>query len=199
MAVDDHPIFLEGILSLLQLDPDLRLVTTASNGAEAIRRYRECLPDVTLMDVRMGTMDGRDATESIIGEFPGARIIWLTMYEGSYIASRAMAAGAYGFLSKHMVRYDLPDIVRRVHAGHRIYAPSDRNPHEQSWADNLTAREVEVLRLVAKGCSNKRAASILSISEHTVSGHMKSLMPKLGASDRTHAVVLAMKHGILSV
>jgi len=198
MAVDDHPLFLEGIASVLTAEPDMQLVAVARSGAEALQRYRETLPDVTLMDIQMPGLDGIEATAMILSEYPLARIIVLTTYEGDGFVSRAIQAGAYGYVIKSSLRRDLVAMVHCVRAGRRVHdltaAKGLRNPLS---AGDLTARELEVLRLVAVGQSNKRVGASLSITEETVKTHMRSILPKLSARDRTHAVTLAIARGIL--
>jgi len=200
MAVDDHPIVLDGLASLLQLDPALELIGTADCGLDAIELYRTLRPDVTLMDIQMRKLDGLAATTAIVREFPEARIILLSMSEGGHMMARAMGAGAFSYVLKRTVRHDLPEIVRAVHAGRRIFPPSAAADFfNQSRGGRLTDRELEVLGLVAEGHTNQRVADLLSISVNTVTSHMKNLTSKLDARDRTHAVVKAMKEGILSL
>jgi len=198
MAVDDHPLFLEGISSVLTAEADMRLVAHARNGQEALLRYRETRPDVTLMDIQMPDMDGIEATALILREFPEARIVVLTTYEGDGFVLRAIRAGAYGYVIKSSVRRDLVAMVRSVHAGRRSVALTvAMDLCGLAPDDRLTARELDVLKLVADGQSNKRVGVMLSISEETVKTHMKSILPKLGANDRAHAVALAIGRGIL--
>ncbi len=198
LTVDDHPLLREGIAAVIEGQDDMTLAGEASSGAEAIARHRELRPDVTLMDVQMPGMNGIDAIRAIRTECPDARIIVLTTYEGDALASRAIKAGAVGYLLKGMLRKELLETIRAVHAGRR------RIPTEiaielahQHAADMLTARETEVLQLVASGHANKAIADRLVISEETVKTHMKSIMAKLGANDRTHAVTIALRRGIL--
>lgn len=198
LTVDDHPLLREGIAAVIDGQDDMTLVGEASNGAEAIDRHRALLPDVTLMDVQMPAMNGIDAIRAIRADCPTARIIVLTTYEGDALASRAIKAGAAGYLLKGMLRKDLLETIRAVHAGRR------RIPTEiaielahQHVADMLTARETEVLQRVATGHANKVIADQLAISEETVKSHMKSIMAKLAANDRTHAVTIALRRGIL--
>jgi DNA-binding NarL/FixJ family response regulator len=198
MAVDDHPIFLEGISSVLTGDPGLELVGHAHTGQQALLRYREWRPDVTLMDIQMPDMDGIAATEAILKEFPEARIIVLTTYEGDGFVLRALRAGACGYVIKSSLRRDLVSMVRSVHQGRRSVALTvAMDLCGLVGDDQLTAREMEVLRLVAGGQSNKRVAAQLCISEETVKSHMKNILPKMGANDRTHAVALAIGRGIV--
>jgi len=198
MAVDDHPLFLDGISSVLIAEPDMRLVAVARNGREALQRYRETLPDVTLMDIQMPDMDGIEATALILAEFPLARIVVLTTYVGDGFVVRAIRAGAFGYVIKSSVRRELVAMVRSVHAGRRVAALSAaRDLCGLLPGEHLTARELDVLSLVAVGQSNKRVGVTLSITEETVKTHMRSILPKLGASDRTHAVTLAIARGLL--
>lgn len=198
--VDDHVLFLQGLASLLEGEDDIVLTGEASTGREAIAGYRESRPDVIVMDIQMPEMNGIDATTLIRREFPGARIIMLTTYEGDVHAARAMKAGAAGYMLKSMVRKDLLDTIRAVHAGQHYVTPSvavTMKSHLHS--DALTAREIQVLELAAMGKSNRLIGVQLGISEETVKVHMKKVLSKMGASDRTHAVVLAVERGIIDL
>lgn len=198
LCVDDHPLVRDGIAFALQQQTDMELVAEAKNGLEAIAAFREHLPDVTLMDLQMPQMNGIDATEAIRKEFPHARIVILTTYSGDIQASRALKVGAVGYLLKGMFRTELINTIRSVHAGQRRIPPEIASEiAEHFTADALSAREVEVLRCVAAGCANKVIAEQLFISEDTVKGHMKNILAKLQANDRTHAVMIAMKRGFL--
>lgn len=198
LSVDDHPLVLDGIAFALQGKPDMELVGEATNGIEAVAAFRRCRPDVTLMDLQMPKMDGIEATIAIRQEFPGARIVVLTTYSGDIQASRALKAGAVGYLLKATLRTELIDTIRLVHAGRRRVAPQVASEiAEHISADELSMREIEVLRHVASGCSNKIVADHMELSEDTVKGHMKSILSKLQANDRTHAVTIAMKRGFL--
>lgn len=200
MTVDDHPLFREGIASVLAEKADMRLVAQACSGREAIELHRRLRPDVTLMDIQMPDMNGIDVTSAIVGEFPAARVVVLTTYDGDMHAQRAIKAGAAGYLLKSMVRKELLSTVRNVHAGLRSIAPAVACSLVGQWhLEALSRREVEVLRLAAGGQSNKRIGVHLAISEETVKVHMKSILAKLGASDRTHAVTLALARGILEL
>lgn len=200
MTVDDHPLFREGIASVIEDEADMRLLAEATSGREAIQRYRELRPDVTLMDIQMPDMNGIDATTAIRRDFPHARIVVLTTYEGDVLAQRAIKAGAVGYLLKSMLRKELLATVRNVHAGRRCIPPAVASGMAAHWhVDALSKREVEVLQLVAGGQSNKRIGLLLAISEETVKVHMKSILAKLAASDRTHAVTLAIERGILDL
>jgi DNA-binding NarL/FixJ family response regulator len=200
LTVDDHDLLREGVVSVIQSEPDMALAGEAKNGAEAVERYRALRPDVTLMDLQMPEMNGIDAIRAIRGEFPSARIIVLTTYEGDVLALRAIRAGAAGYLLKGMLRRDLLDTIRAVHAGKRRIPPEIAQGIAEHQADDLLSpREIDVLQLVAAGRSNKIIADELSIAEETVKTHMKSIMGKLSASDRTHAVSIAVKRGIFAL
>lgn len=198
MAVDDHPIFLDGIASVLTADPGIDLVAQASSGAEALDLYRTLRPDVTLMDIQMPGMDGIAATSAILREFPQARIVVLTTFEGDGFVMNAIKAGAFAYILKSSVRADLLTLVRSVHRGRRSMAHNMAMEARSAPYDHLTAREVDVLKLVAQGQSNKKVGLTLAISEETVKTHMKSILPKLGANDRAHAVALALRRGVIS-
>ena len=198
LCVDDHPLVRDGIAFALQQQSDMELVAEAKNGAEAIVAFRQYRPDVTLMDLQMPQMNGIDATAAIRSEFPNARIVILTTYSGDIQASKALKLGAVGYLLKGMLRTELVDTIRLVHAGHRRIPPEIASGiAEHVSADALSEREIEVLRVVATGCSNKIVADRLFISEDTVKGHMKNILAKLQANDRTHAVMIALKRGFL--
>jgi DNA-binding NarL/FixJ family response regulator len=200
LSVDDHPVLREGIAAIIGNHPDMVLVAEAGNGREAIESFRRHRPDVTLMDLVMPEMNGVEATIAIRKEFPKARIVMLTTYKGDVQATQALAAGACGYLLKSTLRRDLIDTIRSVHAGqHRIPAEIAIAIAEHRADDTLTERELEVLRQVAAGNANKIVASHLSISEDTVKGHVKAILAKLGANDRTHAVTIALKRGIISL
>ena len=200
LIVDDHPLIREGVSAVLSGQTDMSLVGEATTGREAIESFRRYLPDVTLMDLRMPDMNGIDAISVIRSEFPAARIVVLTTYAGDVQAIGALKAGASGYLLKNMLRKDLLETIRAVHAGKRRIPPEiAADIAEHAAEDSLTAREIEVLRGVAAGKSNKLIAAQLDISESTVKAHMKSILPKLDASDRTHAVMIALKRGILDV
>jgi DNA-binding NarL/FixJ family response regulator len=196
--VDDHPLLREGIAAVIEGQPDMTLVAEATNGHEAIESFREHRPDVALMDLRMPDMNGIEAIRAIRTEFPTARIVVLTTYTGDVQALGALRAGASGYLLKSMLRKDLLDTIRTVHAGKRRIPPQIASEIAEHAADDaLTEREIDVLRRVGSGNSNKQIAVQLAISEGTVKAHMKSILPKLGARDRTHAVMIAVKRGIL--
>jgi len=200
LTVDDHQLLREGIAAVLDGQPDMTLVGQASNGREAIEGFRQHRPDVTLMDLRMPDMSGIEAIAGIRAEFPNARIIVLTTYAGDVQAAAALKAGASGYLLKNLLRKELLETIRAVHAGKRRVPPEIATEIAEHVADDsLTERETEVLRRVAAGKSNKVIAAELDISEGTVKTHMKSILPKLDASDRTHAVMIALKRGIFDV
>jgi DNA-binding NarL/FixJ family response regulator len=200
LTVDDHPMFREGIASVIEGEADVRLVAEAATGREAIERYREFRPDVTLMDIQMPDLNGIEATSAIRREFPAARVIVLTTYEGDVHALRAIKAGAAGYMLKSMVRKDVLDAVRTVHAGRRYIPPSvARALAEHLQGDALSPREIQVLELASLGKTNRLIGVQLGIAEETVKVHMKSVLSKMAANDRTHAVMLAIERGIIDV
>src|SRR5689334_25092041 len=200
LSVDDHPMLREGIAAVLAAEDDMELVAEASNGREAIEQFRAHQPDVTLMDVQMPELNGIDAILKIREEFPEARIIVLTTYSGDAQAARAFKAGASGYLLKNMVRKELIDTIRTVHAGKKRIPPEIAIEMAQHHSDDaLTEREIEVLREVAAGNANKMVAQRLNSSEETVKAHMRSILSKLGANDRTNAVTIAVKRGIIEI
>jgi DNA-binding NarL/FixJ family response regulator len=200
LTVDDHPLLREGIAAVIEGQPDMTLVAEATNGHEAIESFRRHRPDVALMDLRMPDMNGIEAIRAIRTEFPTARIVVLTTYAGDVQALGALKAGASGYLLKSMLRKDLLDTIRTVHAGKRRIPPEIASEIAEHAADDaLTEREIDVLRRVGSGNSNKQIALQLAISEGTVKAHMKNILPKLGARDRTHAVMIAVKRGIFDV
>ena len=200
MTVDDHALIREGIAALMANQKDIRLVAEASNGREAIEQFRAHRPDVTLMDLQMPEMNGMDALIALRSEFPDARIIVLTTYAGDALCQRAMKAGAQAYILKGNVRKDLLDTIRTVRSGKKlIHAEVAAELASHAADDALSAREIEVLALIAAGNSNKLIADQLAISEDTVKGHVKSILSKLGANDRTHAVTVALKRGIIEL
>ena len=200
LVVDDHLLLREGIAAVLEGQEDMMLVGEASNGREAVESFRRLRPNVTLMDLRMPGMSGLEAITSIRSDFPDARIIVLTTYSGDAQAAAALKAGAAGYLLKNLVRKELIETIRTVHAGKRRIPPEIATEIAEHVADDaLTDREIEVLRAVAAGKSNKLIAAELDIAEGTVKTHMKSILPKLDASDRTHAVMIALKRGSLDL
>ena len=200
LSVDDHPMLREGIAAVLASEPDMALIAEASNGREAVELFRTHHPDVTLMDVQMPEVNGIDAILKIREEFPDARIIVLTTYSGDAQAARAFKAGAAGYLLKNMVRKELIDTIRTVHAGKKRIPPEIAVEMAEHHSDDaLTEREIQVLREVAAGNANKMVAQLLHVSEETIKAHMKSILSKLGANDRTHAVTIALKRGIIEI
>ena len=200
LAVDDHSLLRDGIAKLVGAQPDMQLVGEASNGREAIEQFRAQRPDVTLMDLQMPEMNGVDAIVAICGEFPRARIVVLTTYTGDVQVLRALKAGARGYLLKNLLRKELLDTIRLVHAGHKKIPPEIASElAEHATDESLSEREVEVLRMVANGNANKEIGAQLDITEETVKGHLKNIMAKLGANDRTHAVTIALKRGIIEL
>ena len=198
LCVDDHAVMRDGIAYALQTQPDMELVGEAASGEEALRMFRESRPDVTLMDLQLPGMDGIKTIEAIRAVFPEARIIVLTTYSGDVQAYRALTAGAAGYLLKEMLRTELLGTIRKVHAGGRSISPQIAvGIAEHLGTEPLSEREIEVLRSVSTGNSNKIVADQLSISEDTVKGHIKNILLKLGANDRTHAVTLAISRGFL--
>lgn len=200
LTVDDHPLLREGIAGVIAGEPDMLLVAEASNGIEAIEAFRTCLPDITLMDLQMPHLSGVEAIAQILKEFPAAKVIVLTTYSGDVQAVRALKAGARGYLLKSSLRKELLGAIRDVMAGRRrIPAEVAGEIAEHSTDTDLTPREIEILKGVASGNSNKMIAARLSISEETVKTHMKSVLSKLDANDRTHAVTIAIKRGIFAI
>ena len=198
LVVDDHPLMREGIVAVIQGAADIIVVGEAGNGQQAIEMFRVHRPDVTLMDLRMPIMNGIDAIKVIRLEYPTSHFIVLTTYQGDVQALRALKAGATGYLLKNMIWKDLPESIRAVHSGRRRIPPEIAEALVEHVADDaLTEREVEVLRRVATGTANKVIAFELSVSEATVKAHMKNILAKLGANDRTHAVTIAVKRGFL--
>ena len=200
LSVDDHPLFREGVAALLAGQSDVTLIAEASNGREAVDQFRRHRPDVTLMDLQMPEMNGVDAMAEICEEFPSARFIVLTTYVGDALVMRALKAGARAYLLKSLLRKDLLETIRVVHAGQKRIVPVvAAELAEHATDDALSPREVEVLRLIAGGNANKAIASQLSITEETVKGHVKNILAKLAASDRTHAVTIALRRGIIDL
>jgi len=198
LSVDDHALLREGIVAVVDGQPDMKVVAQASTGRDAIQLFREHRPDVTLMDLRMPDISGIDALIAILAEFPNARIVMLTTFEGDVEIQRSLAAGARGYLLKNMRPKELVEAIRQVHAGRK------RIPHEiaaqlaEHIADEpLTEREIDVLRHVAVGNRNREIAERLAISEETVKVHVKHILEKLGANDRTGAVAIAVRRGII--
>ena len=198
--VDDHPLLRQGIAALISDQPDLQLVGQASNGLEAIELFRLHRPDVMLMDLQMPGMNGIDAMSAIRAEFPDARFVVLTTYTGDVQIVRALKAGARAYLLKSLLHRELLDTIRAVHAGQKRIPPEIAAELADHAADDaLTPREIEVLRLIAAGNANKIVADQLSITEETVKAHVKNILSKLDANDRTHAVTIALKRGIIEL
>jgi DNA-binding NarL/FixJ family response regulator len=198
LGVDDHPLLREGIAAIITSQPDMILVSQAANGAEAIQQFREHRPDVTLMDLRLPDLNGIDVMIAIRAEFPEARIIMLTTFEGDVEIQRALEAGARGYLLKNMPPSELAQVIRQVHAGKKRIPPEiAAQLAEHMSDDNLTAREVEVLQQIAGGNRNRDIGDLLHISEETVKVHIKHIMDKLGAKDRTQAIAIAVRRGII--
>jgi DNA-binding NarL/FixJ family response regulator len=198
LSVDDHPVVRGGIATLIATQPDMTVVAEASNGREAIEQFRRHRPDIGLMDLQMPDLNGLDAIIAIRAEFPDARIIVLTTYEGDVQALRALQAGARGYLLKNVLHKELLDTIRAVHAGKKAISPEmSYELAEHAMDDALTTAEVDVLRLIAAGKANKEIADLLSVTEATVKGRVKNILSKLGAEDRTHAAMIAVKRGII--
>jgi len=198
LSVDDHALLREGIAALVGNQPDMEMVAEACDGREAVELFRKHRPDVTLMDLQMPEMGGIDAMSAIRSEFPEARIIVLTTYTGDVQVMRALKAGARAYLLKGLLRKELIETVRAVHAGQKRMAPEVAAEVAEHATDQaLTARETDVLRMIAGGNANKEIAAQLSISEETVKSYVKNIFTKLGAKDRTHAVTIGLKRGII--
>jgi DNA-binding NarL/FixJ family response regulator len=200
MAVDDHPLLRDGISALIGNQTDMELVAEASTGREALELFRKHRPDVTLMDLQMPEMGGIDAISAIRSEFPEARIIMLTTHAGDAQVSRALKAGARGYLLKGLLRKELLETIRAVYTGHkRVSSEVAAEIAEHATDEALTPREADVLRLVAQGNANKAIAAQLSLTEETVKSHIRNILGKLGANDRTHAVAIGLKRGIIEL
>jgi DNA-binding NarL/FixJ family response regulator len=200
LTVDDHPLLRKGIAALVNAEPDMKLVAEASNGYEAIEKFRQVRPDVTLMDLQMPDLTGTETIERIQSEFPEARIVVLTTYAGDAQVLRALRAGARGYILKGHVHRELLDCIRAIHAGQKRVPPDvAAQLAEHATDDALSAREIEVLRLIGAGNSNKLIADRLSIGEATVKSHVTNILSKLGANDRAHAVTIGLKRGIIEL
>ena len=200
LSVEDHPVFREGLATIIGSQPDMLLVAQASNAVEAVAEFRRHRPDVTLMDLRLPGTNGTDVLIAIRGEFPQARIIMLTTSDSDGDIQRALRAGASAYILKSMPKSELLGVIRSVHAGRRLVPPEvAARLAEHLGDDDLTTRELEVLRLIRDGCRNKQIADQLSISETTVNFHIKNLVDKLQANDRTHAVTIAVRRGLLQI
>jgi DNA-binding NarL/FixJ family response regulator len=198
LTVDDHPMLRDGIAAVIETQPDMVLVAEATDGYEAVEKFRQYRPDVTLMDIQMPGMTGVEAISQICKEFPSAVILVLTTYKGDVQAVNALRAGARGFLLKSVLRKEMVDTIRKLHAGKRCIVPEiAAQIADHAIDDELTMRETQVLKQVASGNSNKNVANTLGISEETVKAHMKGILSKLGAKDRTHAVMIAVSRGII--
>jgi DNA-binding NarL/FixJ family response regulator len=200
LSVDDHPLLREGIAAIINTQPDMLLAASASTGREGIQNFRDHQPDVTLMDLRLPDLSGIDALIAIRSEFPDARIIMLTTFDGDVDIQRALKAGAYGYMLKSAPRKDLLEAIRKVHSGKKSVPPEvAAHLAENLSVESLTEREIEVLRHIAGGNRNKDIAERLFISEETVKVHVKHIMEKLGASDRTQAMTIAARRGIIRI
>jgi len=198
--VDDHPLMREGIAAIIAREPDMLLASDALSGAQAIRNFREHTPDVTLMDLRLPDMSGIDALIGIRNEFPEARIIMLTTFDGDVEIRRALQAGAWAYLLKSMLAKELVETIRQVHSGKKKVAPQIAAQLAEYMSDEtLTTREVEVLDQIASGSKNRDIADRLGISEETVKVHIKHIMEKLGARDRTQAVAIGIRRGFIQI
>jgi DNA-binding NarL/FixJ family response regulator len=200
LSVDDHPLMREGISAMINDEEDMSVIAEVSTGKEAPGIFRECKPDVTLMDLRLPDMNGIDVMVDILAEFPDARIIMLTMFDGDAEIQRALKAGARGYLLKSMPTRDLIQVIRRVHLGKK-HIPAEIAAHlaEHLGEETLTPREIEVLRSVAEGKRNREIGEKLFITEETVKVHIKHIMDKLYAADRTQAVAIALRRGIIQL
>lgn len=200
LAVDDHQLIREGVARLIAQESDMALIAEADGGREAIRQFRIHRPDVTLMDLQMPEVNGLDAITAIRRDFPEARIIVLTTYPGDALVLRALKAGAQAYLLKTTLNTELRQAIRAVHAGRKfLSAEASYELAEHATDDALTAAEIRVLRLIAAGSANKEIAAQLSLSEETVKGQVSKILAKLGAKDRTHAVVIGLKRGIFEL
>jgi DNA-binding NarL/FixJ family response regulator len=200
LIVDDHPVLREGLTLIIESQPDFQVVAEAGTGKEAVALFQEYLPDITLMDLGLPDIPGIDVIKRLLARHPDARIIVLTTYLGDVQALRALQAGAAGYLLKATLRRDLLNTIRAVHSGQRHVQSEVASELAQHAADqSLTEREIEVLRLIAKGCSNKIVADRLDITEDTVKGHVRNILEKLKANDRTHAVTIALHRGYFEI
>jgi DNA-binding NarL/FixJ family response regulator len=200
LTVDDHPLLRKGIAALVNAEPDMKLIAEAANGEEAIAAFRSHRPDVTLMDLQMPAVDGLEAITRIRDEFPDARIVVLTTYTGDAQVLRALRAGARAYILKGHVHKELLETIRAVHAGQKRIPPDiAAELAEHAMDDELTEREIHVLKLVAAGNANKQIADQLSIGEATVKSHVSNILSKLGANDRSHAVTIGLKRGIIEL
>ena len=200
LSVEDHPVYRQGLATVLEAEPDMVLVAQAANGVEAIAEFRRHRPDVTLMDLRLPGTNGTDILIAIRGEFPNARIVMLSSSDTDGEIQRALRSGAAGYVLKSMPQDDLLAVIRSVHAGKRHVPPAVAAVLAEHLGEQpLTARELEVLQLIRDGFKNKQIADRLSITENTVNFHIKNIVDKLGAKDRTHAVTIAVRRGFLEL
>jgi len=200
LAVDDHALVRDGIARLIGTQSDMELIAEASDGREAVEQFRKHRPDITLMDLQMPIMNGIDAINAIRGEFPEARIVVLTTYAGDVQVKRALQAGAQGYLLKGLLRKELLETIRAVHGGQKRLTPElAAEIAEHAMDTALTPREITVLKLIAGGNANKEIAAQLNLTEESVKGYVKNILLKLGANDRTHAVTIGLKRGIIDL
>jgi DNA-binding NarL/FixJ family response regulator len=200
LTVDDHALLRNGIAGLVNAEPDMKMIAEAATGVEAIKQFRQHLPDITLMDLQMPDMTGIEAIIGIRADYPAARIIVLTTYSGDVQVVRALKAGARGFLLKGRVNRELLDVIRAVHAGQKRIPPEIATElAEHAGEEDLSVRELEVLGLIARGNANKEIAARLAISEETVKSHVTKILAKLRANDRTHAVTIGLKRGVIDL
>ena len=200
MTVDDHPLLRQGIAAIIKTQPDMQVVAEACDGEEGVAQFRRHRPDVTLMDLQMPNVNGTEAISRIRSEFPDAKILVLSTYAGDVQVLRAIKAGARGYLLKGNVRTELLEAIRSVHAGHKRIPPEIATElAEHAADDSLSSREIDVLRLIAAGNANKQIADKLSIEETTVKNHISSILSKLSANDRTHAVTIGLQRGIIEL
>jgi len=200
LTVDDHPLLRKGIAALVNAEPDMKLIAEASNGREAVEKFRQHRPDITLMDLQMPDLNGTEVISRIQSEFPNARIVVLTTYQGDAQVLRALRAGARAYILKGHVHRELLETIRAVHAGQKRIPPDiAAQLAEHATDDALSSREIDVLRLIAAGNSNKLIADHLSIGEATVKSHVTNILSKLGANDRAHAVTIGLKRGIIEL
>jgi DNA-binding NarL/FixJ family response regulator len=200
LTVDDHPVLRKGIAALVNAEPDMKLIAEASNGQEAVEMFRSHRPDVTIMDLQMPEMNGTEAILRIQNEFPDARIVVLTTYNGDTQVLKALKAGARAYILKRHVHKELLETIRAVHSGQKRIPPDIAAELADHAADDaLSVREIDVLRLIASGNSNKLIADRLSITEATVKSHVANILSKLGANDRAHAVTIGLRRGIIEL